>query len=142
MFKKEVDRLLILGMSEHANDFKWVAPYFLQPKTKTNWVRFLSDSWNLNMQLKSKLYPILKISEILLKLEGFRYATSLDLNMGYYHIRLRTETSNLCTIFLPYRNYRYKHLPVGVRNSQVNLQEKSAECSMDLNKSNRTSTTC
>ena len=27
-----------------------------------------------------------KINEILLKLEVFRYATSLDLNMGYYHI--------------------------------------------------------
>ena len=30
-----------------------------------------------------------KINEILLKLEVFQYATSLDLNMGYYHIQLR-----------------------------------------------------
>ena len=29
------------------------------------------------------------INEILLRLEGFQYATSLDLNMGYYRIRLR-----------------------------------------------------
>ena len=29
-----------------------------------------------------------KINQILLKLEGFQYATSLDLNMGYYHIWL------------------------------------------------------
>ena len=27
-----------------------------------------------------------EISEISLKPEGFQYATSLDLNMGYYHI--------------------------------------------------------
>ena len=27
-----------------------------------------------------------KINEMLLKLEVFQYATSLDLNMGYYHI--------------------------------------------------------
>ena len=25
---------------------------------------------------------------LLLKLEGFKYASSLDLNMGYYHIKL------------------------------------------------------
>ena len=29
-----------------------------------------------------------KINDMLFKLEGFQYATSLDLNMGYYHIRL------------------------------------------------------
>ena len=30
-----------------------------------------------------------KINEMLLELEGFQYATSLGLNMGYYHIQLR-----------------------------------------------------
>ena len=29
-----------------------------------------------------------KINEMLLKLEGFKYAKSLDLNMGYYYIWL------------------------------------------------------
>ena len=43
-----------------------------------------------------------KINEILLKLEGFKYATSLDLDMEYYHIRLSENTSNLCTIILPW----------------------------------------
>ena len=41
-----------------------------------------------------------KNNEMLLKLEGFQYATSLDLNMGYYHIRLSENTSNLCTIII------------------------------------------
>ena len=27
-----------------------------------------------------------KINDMLLKLEGFQYDASLDLNMGYYHI--------------------------------------------------------
>ena len=30
-----------------------------------------------------------KINEILFKLEGFKYANSLDLIMVHYHIRLR-----------------------------------------------------
>ena len=95
-----------------------------QPKAKTNWVIFLSDSLNLNSQLRSELYPIPKINEILLKLEGFRYTTSLHLNMGYYHTCLGKETSNLCTILLPWGRYRYKHLPMGVGNSPNILQEK------------------
>ena len=46
-----------------------------------------------------------KINEMLLKLEGFQYATSLDLNMGYYHIGLSENASNLCTIILPQGKY-------------------------------------
>ena len=57
---------------------------------------------NLNKQLKQKLCPVPKINDMLLKLEGFQYATSLDLNMGYYHIRLRKIASYLGTIILPW----------------------------------------
>ena len=37
-----------------------------------------------------------------LELEGFQYATSLDLKMGYYNIRISKKASNLCTIILPW----------------------------------------
>ena len=40
------------------------------------------------------------INEMLLKLEGFKYDNSLDLNMGYYHIRLIDNAINLSTIIL------------------------------------------
>ena len=62
---------------------------------------------------------------MLLKLEGFQYATSLDLNMGYYHIRLSNNASNLCTIILPWGKYCYKCLPMGVMNSPDTLQQKT-----------------
>ena len=106
------------------NDSEWGAPSFAQPKEKTNRVRLLSDFQNLNRQFKRKPYPMPKIREILLNLEGFQYATSLDLNMGYYHIRLREQAINLCTIIPPCVKYRYKRLPMGVSNSPDIFQEK------------------
>ena len=51
---------------------------------------------------------------MLLYLEGFQYAKSLDLNMGYYHIRLINQAINLCTIILPWGKYKYKRLPMGI----------------------------
>ena len=42
-----------------------------------------------------------KTNEMLLKLEDFKCAASLDLNMGYYHIRLSENESNLCMIIFP-----------------------------------------
>ena len=86
MFIKEVERLVILGVLDVANDSKWGAPYFAKPKPKLSRVIFLSDFRNLNKQLKQKPYPMPKIYEMLLKLACFQYATSLDFNMGYHHI--------------------------------------------------------
>ena len=65
-----------------------------------------------------------KINEVLFKLEGFQYATLLDLNMGYCYTRLRENASNLCTIILPWGKYRYKRLPMGVANSPDIIQQK------------------
>ena len=64
------------------------------------------------------------INELLLKLEDFKHATSLDLNMGYYHIQLSESSSKLCTIILPWGKYLYKHLPMGVAKLPDILQQK------------------
>ncbi len=42
------------------------------------------------------------------EIEGFSYATALDLNMGYYTIRLDPEASEICTIIFPWGKYSYK----------------------------------
>ena len=86
MFKKEVERLVLIGVLERSNKSEWGYPYFSKPEPKTNRVRFLSDFRNLNKQLKHKQYPMPNINEMLFKLEGFKCALSLDLNMGYYYI--------------------------------------------------------
>ena len=100
MFRKKVNKLMSLGFLEEANDSEWGAPSFAQPKAKTNCFRFLIDFRNLNRQLNSKPYPMPKIPEIILHLEGFKYTKSLNLNMGYYHIRISKQASNLCTVIL------------------------------------------
>ena len=64
---------------------------------------------------------------MLLKLEGFKYATSLDLNMGYYHIELDLSSQSLCTIVLPFGKYEYTRLPMGLSNSPDIFQERMSE---------------
>ena len=58
------------------------------------------------------------------------YATALDLNMGYYHLMLDTETSNICAIvflwgFYWYKRLRYKRLPIGTAASPDIFQAKT-----------------
>ena len=65
-----------------------------------------------------------KMNEMLLKLEGFQYTTSIDLNMAFYHIRLSKNTSNLCTVIILWGKYRYTCLPMGVANPPEIFQQK------------------
>ena len=90
--KMEVERLCEAGVLKQVNQAEWAAPTFIIPK-KDGSVRFISDFRELNKQIKRKPFPIPKIQDMLLKLEGFKYATSLDLNMGYYHIELSPNSN-------------------------------------------------
>ena len=98
----------------------------LIPK-KDGTVRFISDFRELNKRIRRTPYPIPKIQDLLLKLEGFKYGTALDLNMGYYHIELSSESKELCTITTPWEKYEYQRLPMGLCNSPEIFQEKMSE---------------
>ena len=129
--KLEVERLCKVGVLKKVNRSEWAAPTFIIPK-KDGSVRFISDFRELNKRIKRKPYPIPKIQDMLLNLEGFKYATSLDLNMGYYHIELTPHSKQLCTIVLPWGKYEYQRLPMGLCNSPDIFQEKMGTLMHDL----------
>jgi hypothetical protein len=64
---------------------------------------------------------------VLQEIEGFSYATALDLNMGYYTIRLDPDASKICTIIFPWGKYSYKRLPMGIAGSSDIIQGKMLE---------------
>ena len=51
-------------------------------------LRSLADLREVSQGDEKEAYPIPKDNRYATKLEGFMYATSLDLNMGCYHVRL------------------------------------------------------
>ncbi len=109
---KEIKRLCNIGVLEWQPSSQWVSLTFIICK-KDSTVRTISDFRELNKRILRKPYPILKISTILQELEGFTYATALDLNMGYYTIRLDPTASKMCTILFTWGKYSYKRLPMG-----------------------------
>ena len=91
---------------------------------KDHTLRSIADLREVNKRIRRKPYPIPKIQELLHKLQGFQHVTSLDLNMGYYHIRLTPHASSICTVILPWGKYEYLRLPMGLCNSPDIFQEK------------------
>lgn len=129
--RTEIERLVNIGVLKKVNRSEWAAPSFIIPK-KDGTVRFINDFRELNKRIQRLPYPIPKIQDILLKLEGFTYATSLDLNMGYYHIRLSPESTKLCTLIFPWGKYEMTALPMGLCNSPDIFQEKMSELMVGL----------
>jgi hypothetical protein len=105
--KRELKRLCKLGVIEEIEGSHWAAPSFFIPKPDGT-RRFLTNFSR----------------DILQQMEGFLYATALDLNMGYYHLLLDAETLNICAIVFLWGFYRYKHLPMGTAVSPDILQAK------------------
>eukprot|EP00804_Cyclotella_cryptica_P003898 CCRYP_015755-RA/>CCRYP_015755-RA protein AED:0.38 eAED:0.40 QI:0/0/0/1/0/0/2/0/465 len=91
---------------------------------KDNTVRVVSNFRELNKRVVRKPFPIPKTSTVLQELEGFTYATALDLHMGYYTIRLDPDASEICTIIFPWGKYSYLRLPMGVACSPDIFQAK------------------
>jgi hypothetical protein len=79
--KKEIERLTSIGVLRKRHQSEWAAPTFVQPK-KTGDVRVLTDFQQLNKYFKQRSFPLPKISDLLQKLQGFWYATAIDLSMG------------------------------------------------------------
>jgi hypothetical protein len=113
---KEIKWLCNVGVLEWQPSSRCTLPTFIIPK-KGSTVRTISDFRELNKRIVGKPHPIPKISTILQELVGFTFATALDLNMGYYTIRLDPMASEMCTIIFPWGKYSYKRLPMGFGGS-------------------------
>lgn len=83
--------------------------------------RFCIDFRALNKKIKADAYPIPKIEDLLSCLEGARYFAELDLNSGYWQLRLgkgKEKTSFITQSGL----YSFKTLPFGLKTSQAVFQ--------------------
>jgi hypothetical protein len=65
-----------------------------------------------------------RLPDIFHGLEKFRYATTIDLNMGYYSMTLDEDAQALCVISLPWGLYQYTNLPQGVKVATDIFQER------------------
>jgi hypothetical protein len=109
---KEINRLVCIRVLKKQSSSEWASPSFIIPK-KDMTVWTISDFRELNKRIVRRPFPIPKISTTLQELEGFTYATALDLNMGYYTIRLDPMAVEMYTIIFPFGKYSYLRLPMG-----------------------------
>ena len=112
ILKREVDRLQKIGVLMPNPNSEWAAPSFAIPK-KDGTIRFISDFRQLNKVTKRKPFPLPHIRDMLHSIGAMKWATAIDLSMGYYHVKLEKKSRDLVTIILPWGKYCYTALPMG-----------------------------
>ena len=75
---------------------------------------FITDYRRLNHKFVRKPYILPRIGKTVQNLERLQYVTLLDLNMGYYTIRLSPAIQDRTTIVTGFSKFRYNCLPLGM----------------------------
>jgi len=84
-------RLVEIKVLEPVSESQWgsLMLFIIPKKEGTGTVRFIIDYRKMNQSGDSKKpYPLPRIGETMQQLEGFQFATAIDLNMSNYTIEL------------------------------------------------------
>ena len=107
-------------------------PTFIIPK-KDGSIRWVSDFRELNKVIQRSIYPLPRIQDILKRRPGYSYFSKLDVSMQYFTFELDSESQKLCVISTPFGLYKYKRLPMGIKQSSDIAQEVMENLFRNLN---------
>jgi hypothetical protein len=121
---KEIVRLMDIGVLEEDYSSEWASSHLSFTIPKKNGavtIRVVTDFRKLNLLLKRYIstnsYSKDGDGDMIRSMEGFTFASALDLNLGYYNIKLDTDAQKVCTIVFSWQmgKYKYKCLPMGIK---------------------------
>ena len=93
---------------------------------------FIMDYHRLNQKSVRKPYPLPTIGETIQQLQVFQYATELDLNMGYYTIRIFPASQDMTTTVSESGGCKYNRLLMSMCALVYILQAKVDELLGDI----------
>jgi hypothetical protein len=105
VFKRELQRLVKIGVLEPCGASEWASPSFIIPK-KDQQVRWVSDFCELNKVLKCKIYTLPRIQDILHKRPGYEFFYQIGHLNEYYTFELDDDSKDLTVIITPYGKFR------------------------------------
>ena len=118
--KRQVTDLMSKGMVRPSSS-PWSAPILFVGK-KDGTLRMCIDYRGLNAVTVKNRYPLPRIDDLLDKLRGARYFSSIDLQQGYNQIRIAPSDIPMTAFRTPFGHYEYTVLSFGLVNAPATFQ--------------------
>ena len=118
--KEFLDKYLVAGVIQPSQS-PWSAPLVLVKKPTGEW-RICVDYRALNNITTKDAYPLPRIDDSYLQLQGAKYFTSLDLQNGYWQFPLASDSIPKTAFSSRYGQYEWKVMPFGLTNAPATFQ--------------------
>nr|GEX14954.1 reverse transcriptase domain-containing protein [Tanacetum cinerariifolium] len=143
VIKKEVLKLLDVGLIYPISDSPWVSPVHCVPKKVgftvveneeneliltrlvTGW-RVCIDYRKLNEATRKDHFPLPFMDQMLERLAGNEYYYFLDGFLGYFQIPIDLKDQEKTTFMCPYGTFAYRRMPFGLCNAPGTFKGKTA----------------
>lgn len=115
---KQINKMLQDDIIEESSS-EWSSPILLVPKKSDGaqkW-RLVIDFRKLNENIVDDKFPLPNITDILDSLSGSIYFTHLDLQQGYYQVKLEENSRQYTAFSTSTGHYQLKRLPMGLKTS-------------------------
>ncbi|XP_062161981.1 uncharacterized protein LOC133869015 [Alnus glutinosa] len=137
--KKEILKLLEVGVIYPISDSNWVSPVQVVPKktgvtvvknqndelvptrVQNGW-RVCIDYRKLNAVTRKDHFPLPFIDQMLERLAGHSYYCFLDGYSGYFQIAIAPEDQEKTTFTCPFGTFAYRRMPFGLCNAPATFQ--------------------
>lgn len=118
--RRQVNLLQSKGLIQPSSS-PYGAPVLFAPKPDGSW-RMCIDYRMLNKQTVRNRYPLPRIDDLLDKLSGMKYFTSLDLAQAYHQVRLHPDDVPKTAFCTPDGLFEFKVLCFGLTNAPATFQ--------------------
>ena len=110
--KEKIEKLLTAKVI-HSSRLSWSAPIIVVPKGDGGkWL--VIDYRALTKVTRKFTWTMPKVGDIISKLNGTKYISTLDLRAGYYHVPLGKSLIQKTAFVSPFRKYEYVKVPFGL----------------------------
>ena len=116
----QLDEMLDHGVIEHSTS-EWASP-LVPVKKKDSTLRLCVDYRRLNSVSRVDPYPMPRVDDLIDRVGGAPFITTLDLTKGYWQVPVAKEDREKTAFTTPFGLFQFRQMPFGLQGAPATFQ--------------------